>query len=221
MHIRHRSAVTFAAVATFVCLAAGPVSAAVSTPAVIWGNPTASLQWKTVMSETISPTLDWPAGAVSATLSVRYGKDRASLVVTDTTATSIPLELHFPTDELGEGMVELTLDYKDAQSAVLDTQTARLGLVRGIGTNTARCVLDTSSKLWTQAKEAVMLPVPENTVSLTIDGEAVDPLDSPGWHWWQIAAAKNYELVLTDMTAVETTVVVDGRPRAGLVLYLR
>jgi len=141
--------------------------------------------------------------------------------VTDTSATTLPVRMNLPADEQSESTLLLTLAYKDAAAAVLDTQTARLGLVRGIDTNTVRCVLDTTSKLWNVVKVSAVLPVPEQTASLTIDGAAIEPLDSPGWYWWKIREQKNYELVLTDTRSEATAVTLSGRPRVGLVIVYK
>jgi hypothetical protein len=221
MYPKYRRVSALAVVIAMISLLTSSAPAAVSNPTVIWSNPDVSLQWKTVMSENLQFALDWPAGAVMATLTINRGRDESIITVTDTSAATLPVRMNLPADEQSESTLLLTLAYKDAAATVLDTQTARLGLVRGINTNTVRCVLDTTSKLWNVVKVSAVLPVPEQTASLTIDGAAVEPLDSPGWYWWKIREQKNYELVLTDTRSEATAVTLSGRPRVGLVIVYK
>lgn len=193
---------------------------AISTPCVIYANPAASIHWKTMTANPSSLALAWPAGATSATLTVTKGSASDSLDIADTTLTSVPLEVVFPGDEKSECVVELTLVFKDAQDAVLDTQTARLGLVRGIGTATARCVLDPTIRKWFVVKDSAVVRIPEDATSLTLNDVPVEPLDAPGWWQWQVAENGDCTLAMTTEKGISQVKLL-GRLTGGLILTVR
>lgn len=190
-----------------------------SQPSVVWTRPEASLQWKTVMSENAEVSIDWPQGAVSATLTVTYGCSSATTNLTDRTVEKLPITVGFPADEPSESVLGLSIEYRDEGGASLERRTARLGLVRGVNGRSARCFTSSALPKWQKVKASAVLPVAEDVAVLTIDGNPVLDLDAPGWYLWNRFSSGPHELSKTDSTGtVSVTLVGTG---GGLSIILR
>jgi len=178
-------------------LAVGLAQAGQSRPTVVWAEPSRSLQWKTVMSSTAKVSLDWPQGATAAELALDLGKGASAVQVTDTSLTEYPLALPVPADEQEETVVGLTLTYRGEGGAVIETKTARVGLVRGVNGAPTRCRTDEAKAKWSRVKGCAVLPIPEDATALAVDSVPVSPLDAPGWWLWRDIPLGVRELALT------------------------
>jgi len=168
-----------------------------STPTAVWVKPEESLQWKTVMSASAPVALDWPSGAMSASLTVTAdGAVVGSSTISDTTATEAPFPASLPSEYGEERVVTVTVEYLDGLDATIETSSARLGLVTGVGGNATRCVTSTSEKAWTTVKNHAVVPIPEDTTALTVDSVA-QTFDAPGWWEWSRIGIESHTLVLT------------------------
>jgi len=196
------------------------VTAGQSSPIIVWTKPSESLQWKTVMSENASISLDWPRNAVSADFEVECDGRKAVTNLTDQTEKALPVEFQFPDDERSERVLALRLTYKDEQGVEVCSQTARLGLVCGVAGTPTRCMTSMTLGKWASIKDSAVLPIPDDAESLTIDSTPVTPLDAPGWHFWKLGAAKSYALALTTASGT-SDVVIRGRVSAGLIILIK
>ncbi len=177
-----------------VCAAQGTATATVST--VFCADPANSLLWKTVTADNPSVALEWPGGAMRAVLTVAMSSSSKNYVISDTSLRSYALELSRPTDAQGERVVNLTLEYFNGATS-LASVTARLGLVMGTTSGEqVPFVASTASRRWTLAYSPVVLPVPADTTSLSVDSSVVPvaDYDVPGWYAWR-ASAGNYTFV--------------------------
>ena len=169
-----------------------------STPTAVWVKPEESLQWKTVMSASAPVTLNWPRGAESARLTVTAdGALVGSATVSDTTATEATvLPASLPGEYGDERIVEITVEYLNGSDELLDSATARLGLVTGVAGNGTRLIPAASGKPWASVEKYAVLPIPEETTAFTIDSAAQD-YDAPGWWDWRRIRSGEHTLALT------------------------
>ena len=132
-----------------------------SAPTPVWAKPEESLQWKTVMSASAPVTLNWPKGAASARLTViADGAVVGGATVSDTSATEATvLPASLPGEYAEERIVEITVEYLDGSEEVLESASARLGLVTGVGGNGTRLIPAASGKAWTGVAKYAVLPM--------------------------------------------------------------
>jgi len=169
-----------------------------SAPTAVWVKPEESLQWKTVMSASAPVTLNWPDGATSARLTVTTdGEVVGSATVSDTTATEATvLPALLPSEYAQERVLEITVEYLDGSDEVLDSASARLGLVTGVAGNGTRLIPSASGKTWTSVERYAVLPIPEETTTFTVDSVAQN-YEAPGWWDWRKIRAGEHALALT------------------------
>jgi len=197
MHMKSASRLLVASVFGTVA-SAGIGASLTSQSCAVVGNASSSLVWKTVFESTSDLALMWPAGATSARLTVSVGGAiRSTETITDTTLAAWPFVVPaLPETAADECVYDLTLEYLDAQSAVVKTQAASLGLVRGTDGRTARFVRDgKSSAKWPRLKSGTaVLPIPDGATTLAVDDGTPVSVDAPGWHY--LKASGVHELVL-------------------------
>ena len=209
-----------ALIATMVACVSTNVQAMTSAPQPVWVDVAGSLQWKTVMSASPALSLNWPQGAVKARLRVACGgKTVRDLLIDDVTLVAYPLDLGIPTTIADERVYTLTLDYVDGQDAVIETCQAELGAVRGVNGATARCVnCDTAERAWRRYKsDHVVLPIPEDATSLSVDEGLALEAAGPGWK--QLDLSGKHALVLS--VGDDSWVADVDLGIFGTVLYLR
>lgn len=153
-------------------------------------NPETSLLWKTVASDNPSVALSWPDGAVKARLEVSGGNG-GTYEITDTTLDSYAVPLTLPTKDPGEDVVTLQLDYLGAEDAVISSETARLGLVRG--TVNGEAIRFTPEVNVSMTTRSPVLMVPDGASYLTVNGAAAD-VTAPDWY--KLADNGGYALTL-------------------------
>jgi len=190
----------FAAIAAIVVGAVPQVfgASATSATSIVWTNPDESIQWKTVMSASAPVALDWPAGAASAQLTVSWhGMTLASATVTDTTAREAVIFPTLPATFGDEKVVDVEVKYLDGSDNVLDSASASLGFVTGVGSNPTRCMTETNGWTWQTFDASAVTQIPEDATSLTVDGAAKD-FNAPGW--WEL-----YRFSVGPHTLVMTT----------------
>ena len=168
-----------------ILLAAAVITAESSSTAtaIIRQNASSSLLWKTVTSPVMEVMLEWPKDAAKVVVAV---DDAVKATVEDSNVTSVEVDFTLPSDESEERMVELVASYFDKDGAAIKESKATLALVCGVcaGTVRHRCA---GSYGWRKIRsKSAVLPIPENIVSLEIDGESVfEASASPGWYWWK------------------------------------
>lgn len=194
-------------------------SAEVSVTANITMDPSASLFWKTVTDTARTAALDWPEGAVRAVLTVvsSTGESR-TIELSDPTVTACALAFTAPASAADERTVDLSITYYGSGDAALRTDTATLGLVQGTGTETTIPVRTADSPKWRKLKSAAVLPIPADATALTVDGDAVSPLDAPGWRYWDPELGLHELTLSTDAGDLPATV---ERLGGGLLLLFR
>lgn len=200
-------------------------STASSNPCAVYGMPSASLHWKTAMSDTLPIVLDWPVSAVSATLTVSAdGKTVDTIALADRTKDVYSYSVTLPVTTDDERVLNLMLTFANANAAVIEERTASVGLVRGTGDTTASVVAcgEVSPK-WAKRKtkaKGLVLPVPEGATELTIGQSPSVPLDAPGWFWWSVTESGVYNLTMQvgdEQWTADPWVVLSG----GFLLLLR
>lgn len=160
-------------------LASADSVSGISNPTALCFEPERSIIWKTVPTDEADISLAWPHSAVRAVLTVKDGAKVVSTVeVTDRSADSVRLPLSLPEQVAGERVLALRLDWYDSDGNVLfwAAQAAKVGLVCG-GT-TAEGVLGDS---FGKCVRTAVVPVPEGTLSLSLDGEAQEFDETPDW----------------------------------------
>lgn len=150
-----------------------------SDPTSLCFEPERSIIWKTVPADGADVSLAWPYSAVRAVLTVKDGAKVVSTVeVADRSADSIRLPLSLPEQAADERVLALRLDWYDSDGNLLSwaAQTAKIGLVCG-GTTAEGLLGDSFGK----CVRTAVVPVPEGTLSLSVDGEAQEFDETPDW----------------------------------------
>ena len=200
-------------------------SAAISPPARLVSDPANSLQWRTYCAGGDGIRWSWPDGALSAKLTVAGKSGAAEHVFAPGVDKFVPV---LPAVEGDEDVVDLTLEFyvsENASGEPMDGKTLNaegIGIVRGV--NASEGVLRTSEaggRQWCRIKDSsAVLPVPEGTTSLTIDGTERAPAELPGWCLWApIAADPAAALSLTSPSGTFESVLKCGL--FGVLLYVR
>ena len=187
---------------------AGPIFAvsATSAPCVTWLGPASSLLWKTVTEMPVPVSVDWPDGAQTARLTAVAGSTTlANEVISDRTVSIYRLNLDLPQSETDECVVDLQLDFLDGESNVLSahSRTAQVALVRGTCGNSFRCMAaESTARKWAVVESrTAVVPVPEGTLSLSLDGASQDFGTAPGWLWIVNLGVGSHMLVKTSETS--------------------
>ena len=199
MSLLHNAIVLSAAL-----LATASASAASSTsaPYITWLKPEASLIWKTVTEMPVPISIDWPTGAASARLTAVAGsRTLATEIIDDRSVSLYDLVLDCPGSESDECIVALTLDFLDSGGAVIEAESrsANLAMVRGTCGGSFRCItVGDSSHKWTSVKDGnAVVPVPDGTSSMALDGASLDIGTAPGWLWLASLDVGNHVLSKT------------------------
>jgi len=153
-----------------------------SEPAFVYLSPKVSSFWHTATNNVLTLPIRYPFGAHSATLSVNGV--RYSRTVENLTAKSFDLALPAPTSPDAENVYDLVLTFDNGV-----VRTAKLGLVQSFAPGTdgkTRCLAPKDDADWNKAMALgrAVLPIPQDTTSLTVNGVAVDTgLDGDrGWY---------------------------------------
>ena len=210
------------------CVVAAALSASVasadataSSVVSICLNPERSLAWKSAAGS-FSVDVTWPKSATSATVSVDDGVRRApqQYEIADAAQGSLAIGVASPATEDDERILSLTLAFKDAHGAVVETRTARIGLVRGVDGNSFR-VLGTNvpDRVWRNAGHHSVLPYPDDATGLTVDGVAVAGLTAPDWYFAKaVPNASDHAFALSTETGSVTEVLTLNVPGFSLVI---
>lgn len=162
------------------CFVAAVSYGAISEPQMIFVDPDASLIWKTLTSERAEVPLFWPESAVSAKLTVSSGTAVRSVFDLTPPTSLVRVIDGLPSDALAEAVCDLVLEFFDANSQRLSTEVARLGFVRG--TNGASfAFIPEGDATWGNVGRTAVLPIPDGTESVTVNGAEVAGYQSPGW----------------------------------------
>lgn len=155
-----------------------------SAPAFVTVDPNASIIWKTVTEWPLEVQLDWPEGAVKAVVTVTDAKGGSlgTFVQTDTTKTSLAIDGLAPQTDAAETVAALSLSYLGSDDAVLGTESAHLGFVRGIGdAGTLAVTRPVGSRQWKRLTDPRVCELPKGATGLAVDGVPVEGLSSPDW----------------------------------------
>lgn len=173
-------------------------------------DPDGSVFWRTAATPGAEAvTLDWPEGAVSATLLFESGVDSKTLTITDTAqkevAVPAPRELRF------ERVYALTLTYSDSAGAALLTRTATVGFVSSVAVDDAAFKVVTPSEdgamptAWYRGSKYNVLPVEAGMSALTFDGEGFATDGLPGWYGWGPVALGDHTIGTNGVTVLSVT----------------
>lgn len=162
--------------------------ATLSPPARFIADTEHSLRWRTYCGDD-GIRWSWPASAQSAKLTVTGKNGTVSTVYTPPVSGFVPPTLSAAADE---DVVSLELSFyasSDASGNPLSGETltaSGIGFVRGVnGGATDFHSADATSRAWKRIKDkSAVLPVPEGTTAMTIDGAAQTVDYVPGWFLW-------------------------------------
>ena len=163
--------------------------------AMICLNPSASLLWKTIPGANPSVQLDWPLGAVRATVFV---DSTVAAELTDTTKKSCTIPLSLPASRAEEKVLRFEIAYFDEAGAELSRQEAKLGYVLGCAGDDITFIASSESRRWQTLKsDSAVFMLPKGSDLLTVDGEEAETMASPGWHELDGITATGNALALT------------------------
>lgn len=167
----------------------------------VWTEPDASILWKTIREPSVDVSVDWPELASSALISVvRDGHEIVSDTLTDKAVKIHSLALDLPLNETDEAVLDMTLTFRDVNGTVLEGETRRasVGLVRGMNGRSCRVVSPyASAKRWGAVGGSAVVPVYDDTASVTLDGDELAVSGRPGWTYLPGLTADCQMLVLT------------------------
>ena len=179
-------------------LAASAAFATMSNSTRIIPDPSSSLFWRTYMTGASGIEWEWPAGAMSAKLTVS-GKNGSVENIYDTSVSSyVPV---LPATAGDEDVIDLTLTFyasADASGDAIAAETlsaSGMGVIRGANSDELDLrPISTSNPAWGKVKaKTAVLPILEATTALSLDGSAVAVAAVPGWHLWRgIVAERDY-----------------------------
>jgi len=161
---------------------AAPAAELTSEPTFVFLQPDTSSFWNTATNSTMTVPIDFPEGAVKATLSVSgpgYAREYA-----DIAEDEFELVLPAPTSPETENVYDLTLTFDTGV-----VRTAKLGLIQGLSPDaegTTRCLAPQSAKVWQKVKGRAVLPIPYGTTSFTVNGVETDTGLGGAQGWYAI-----------------------------------
>jgi len=162
-------------------LSASSADTATSGSAFMHVNTYSNSLWRTASSNVLLLPVEYPAGAVSARLTVvGIGYSR---IYDDVSEGLFELTLPAASAANKENVYTLTLSFNEGEPRV-----AKIGVIYGVAAaaeGTTRFVSEERPNRWRRsAGGPVVLPIPHDTETLTVDGEVVDTgLDgAQGWH---------------------------------------
>ena len=183
---------------TMAALTAGAAFAAMSNSTRVIPDPSSSLLWRTYTTSANGIEWEWPSGAMSAKLTAS-GKNGSVEHVYDTSVSSyVPV---LPATAGDEDVIDLTLTFyasADASGDAIASETlsaSGMGVIRGANSDELDLrPMSTSNPAWGKVKaKTAVLPIPEATTALSLDGSAVAVAAVPGWHLWRgIVAERDY-----------------------------
>jgi len=153
--------------------------------------------WRTATNNTVALSIDYPATATSASLTVT-GAYGYSANFTDVPEGRFALALPSASSPETEDVYDLTLTFDDGT-----VRTARFAVITGVSDRpegTARCMRSNALPSWRKVHNRAVIPVPYGTTSLTVGGNAVETgLDgAQGWYaYGPLAARVSQEVQLT------------------------
>lgn len=182
--------------------ASGMAWAVMSPPTRFIAEPATSLHWRTYLAGDDGIQWTWPDGAVSAKLTVT-GKGGSSDYIIEKPASDWWPTL--PATAANEDVLDLTLVFYPEEGAggeALADETltaAGIGLVRGVnGASTDLKVYSETSKKWAKIRDdSAVLPIPERTTALALDGTAKTLSGVPGWTFWNVGNNSSFVWTLT------------------------
>lgn len=202
----------------------GRAAEAVSDPSIVWTDPSGSIIWKTITEMPVPVSIDWPKDAASAHLTVMAGSTAlVDEMLTDTSVRTYQASFSLPLDETEECILEFSLVFANGAGTPLtgETRTMRIGCVRGTCGKSFRCIPQGSAcNKWKSVKTGTaVVPVPEDTVSLALDGRPLDYGSAPGWAYFAGLAAGEHKLEKPDTSGglMEAILFVSG----GFLLMLK
>lgn len=173
---------------------------AVSDSFMAFLRPEASSFWRTASGREVTVPVDFPEGAVTATLTVRGTGSGYVKVHSGITSESYAFELPAATDCGSEDVYELALAFDDEPQTV---RTAKIALIRGLeqgASGRTRCLSPEGSLMWRKGGSGrAVLPVPYGVTAFLTNGVVADTgLDgAQGWYVLKgLSARKPTELTL-------------------------
>ncbi len=203
--------------AAFALVACGAYAEGATAAATVCLAPEDSLLWKTAESP-IAVDLTWPQGATSAIVEARDEKGVvASATVTDTASMNALLDTAAPATEADERVLALTLEFRDSSGAVIETHSARVGLVRGVDGAAARySAAEEGTRAWQRtADPTAVIPVYGAT---TFDGVSAAGVTPPDWLFLHVSSGTHH---LAATVGGESDEAVIWRPPFCTTIYLR
>ena len=186
-----------ALVALLMVFGARGLEAAESASTRVYLNSRESLLWHTAPARPFVVRWQRPAGATSATLSVKGAK--YSNVYGNLEGEELQIALPPVSSTRDENVYSLTLSFDDAAAT---SMTAVLGAVTGTGSggNLVSVPLRSpSAATWPKFSRYAVVHVPHGSTSLTVNGSEIEPaLDgSESWRAVKYSGASEYRLELS------------------------
>lgn len=158
----------------------GATEAFSEDPVFVHLKPDSSSFWRTATGATMTLPVEFPKGAVSATLVVTG--NGYSKTYEDITEKSVEVTLPAADSPSAENVYDLVLTFDDGSES-----TASLALIQGLSSESeggTRCLLPAGDRTWNRVKGRAVLPVPAGAGELAIDGKAVETglNGAQGWY---------------------------------------
>ena len=199
------------------CVVTGGGAYAAQQSAMVCLDPSSAILWQTVTSANPSVELDWPEGAASVAILVD-GKEAACSENTAQTSITVPLAI--PAAREDERVIVLEAVYSDASGGEIRRDAAELALVLGVDGGEFTFIASEENSRWgVFPGKIAVVPIPEETVSLSVDGTLVDGLSDPGWYEWNGITSAGHCLELVQGEDLFTAWI--KRLKAGMRMILR
>ena len=191
------------------CMADGSSASCMSDRAFLILHTGESAFWSTATNSTVTLPVMFPKGASSATLQVTGAG--CSATYPGITSDSFDLVLPAATETKQENVYDLTLTFDDGT-----VRSARFAVTVGATDGNeggVPCRLWYGTSSWRRSVKAAVIPLPQGTASLSVDGNTVysDVEGSQGWYaLGPLTRGVGYALTLTDQEGAEQTADIVG-----------
>lgn len=190
-----------------------------SDPAFVFLRPETSSFWRTAPGTELTVPVDFPAGAMEATLTVHgssYEKTYEGL-----TGPTFAFALPPATSPDTEDVYELTLAFDDEAQT---ERTARLGVIQGCEpgrTGATRCLAPQGTRKWGGVRGRAVLPIPCGMESFTVNGVETDTKLGGAQGWYALNGIDAGDVVPVSLTIGGSQYLAELRGAGGMALLLR
>lgn len=189
---------------------------AISDPTMVMTRTDDSFFWRTAFGSTVTLAWEFPEGATSADITVsglHFEREWEDL-----TTNALEVVLQEPATDADEDVYTMTIAFDDGT-----VRTAKIGRVRGAGSDegTTRVLADDAGKRWQRLPGTAVLPIPQGSSVISIDGQEVETGLEGAQGWFGLGALSGTTPVAVTFESVDGDLAALLYRPGGLMMLLR